>query len=220
MQLNLLIILILAGHLALGQQRSGVEEFFYVTQGTVSTVVPRIWWQGNKGWYGEFRYNYEAPQTCSLYGGKTFSGGQGFSWSLTPMVGFLFGQALGSSFGGNLTLGIGKLSMSSAMQYTCIKDGAMSGAAGGGKAGSDFYFSWNELGVQINEAVYAGLAIQQTLDQGMAMHWEPGLEIGLQIQKWVFPLYIFNPVGGTRRFVLGVTREWSGHTRLLHKQGI
>lgn len=193
--------------MASSQQRTGVEEFFYIQKNLPSTVVPRVYYQDNKGWYGEARFNYEEAQTFSLYAGKTFSKNDALSFSFTPVAGLVWGQLKGGSIGANLTLDYRILSFSSAWQYTFSREDQR----------SDFFFAWSELGAQVTESIYAGLAIQQTRNFGEAVHWDPGLEIGFLIQKWTFPIYIFDPTGNSRHFVLGVTREWNRQQRPIRK---
>lgn len=193
--------------MAICQQRTGVEEFFYIGHDRPSTVVPRVWYQDNKGWYGEARLNYEEEQTVSLYGGKIFSRRDVVSFSFMPVAGLVWGQLKGGSLGANLTFDYRCFSFSSASQYTFSQQDPR----------SDFFFAWSELGAQVTESIYTGLALQQTRNFGEAVHWDPGLEIGFLIRGWTFPVYIFDPMGNNRHFVLGVTREWSRQQRPLRK---
>ena len=48
-----------------------------------------------KSLHFEARYNYEDRETGSVFGGYMFDGGGKLSWSLTPMVGFVFGNTDG-----------------------------------------------------------------------------------------------------------------------------
>jgi hypothetical protein len=198
MQLSLFIIMILLYHMADSQQRMGVEGLFYTGGPSRSAAVPRAYFEDSKGWYGELRYNYEGPQTLSLYGGKTFAGQHDVSFSFTPMAGLLVGRLKGGSAGMNMGLEYKRLSITSLWQYTFL--------SGGPKL--NFFYSWSELGFRITEKVYAGLALQQTRLYGAAGNWDPGVEMSFLIQKWTFPLYLFNPISNQRHFVIGVTREW------------
>src|ERR1700733_4454287 len=109
MELKLFIISVLSCHMASCQQRTGVEEFFYIGHNVPSTVVPRIYFQDYQGWYGEARYNYEAAKTVSLYGGRTFSKRNDLSWSITPVAGLVWGNLKGGSAGVDMELDYGKL---------------------------------------------------------------------------------------------------------------
>lgn len=193
--------------MANSQQRSGVEEFFYIGHNVASTVVPRVYYQDYKGWYTEARLNYEEERTCSLYGGKTFSKRRDLSWSVTPVAGLVWGKLKGGAVGVDLALDYGKLTFCSASQYTFSKDDRR----------SDFFYSWSELGCQWTGHFYTGLALQQNRLPGAGLNWDPGLQVGFLINKWTFPLYIFDPVGTKRHFVLGVTREWNRQRRITLK---
>lgn len=181
------------------QQRTGVEEFFYIGHNTPSTVVPRIYYQDYRGWYGEARYNYEEAQTFSIYGGRTFSRRKDLSFSITPVAGLVWGKLKGGSVGANLELDYGNLIFCSSSQYTFSPEDQR----------SDFFYVWSELGCQLTGNIYTGLALQQTRLLRTNWNWDPGLQIGFLINKWTFPLYIFDPMAGKRHFVLGVTREWN-----------
>ena len=199
MQFNLFIISVFLYHTANSQQRTGVEEFFYVGKNAPSTVVPRIYYQTNAGWYGEVRYNYEEERTGSLYAGKTFSKQGDVCWSLTPVAGLIWGKLKGGAAGLNVALAYRDLSFSSALQYAVSREDRQ----------LNFFYAWSELGCQVAKSVYAGLAIQQTRLFGTTTRWDPGLQVGFLIEKWTFPFYVFDPMGDQRHFVLGVTREWN-----------
>jgi hypothetical protein len=198
MQLNLIIISVFMYHTASCQSRTGVEEFFYIGHNVPSTVVPRIYFQDYGGWYGEARFNYEEARTFSLYGGKTFSKRNDLSFSVTPVIGLVWGKFKGGSAGVDLEMDYGRLTFCSAVQYT----------RSGSDRRSDFFYAWSELGCQVTSRFYMGLALQQTCVWRTGLNWDPGLQIGFLINKWTFPLYIFDPAGSNRHFVLGVTREW------------
>jgi hypothetical protein len=203
MQANLFIISLLWVHTGICQRLTGIEELNYTRNRLSSTVVPRIYFQDSLGWYGEARYNYESSETFSLYGGKTFSKHGAFSLSLTPFGGLVYGRLNGASLGSNLAMNYKRWSYSSVSQYTISWEDQK----------SNFLFSWSELGYQVSGKVYAGLAMQQTRSSGVVGVWDPGLEICFLINKWNFPVYLFDPMSHERIFVLGVTRIWQqqGH---------
>jgi len=175
----------------------GFEEFCYTGQPLASALVSRAWYQGDDKWYGEVRYNYEEVQTLSLYGGKTFSRKEDLSWSFTPFAGLVMGKLKGGSGGVNLSLEYKKLIFSSTSQYTFSAEDRY----------CNFFFSWSELGCQVSEGFYAGLAMQQTRLYKTAVKWEPGIQLGFSFKKWTIPFYIFNPTSNKKYFVSGVTRS-------------
>lgn len=193
------MILFLLYNTAHGQGRVGFEEYYYTGQRLSSAQVPKVYYQGQNNWYGEVRYNYEAEQSFSVYTGRTFSRQDTLSYYFTPMAGIVAGKCKGGSAGMNMGVGYRSLSFSSVFEYNFL-----------GKDRS-FFFNWSELGYQLTGHVYAGLALQQTCIYNKATAWEPGLQIGLSLGKWVFPVYAFNPAANKRYFVLGITREWEHH---------
>ncbi len=40
------------------QQHAGFEQYYYTGAGT-SVIVPKLYYQNRRNWFGEVRYNYE-----------------------------------------------------------------------------------------------------------------------------------------------------------------
>ena len=192
------MILILLSGTANAQGTMGFEEYYYTGLPLSSAPVSRIYYQDNSSWYGEARYNYETAQSVSVYAGRTFGKQDSLSWSFTPLAGIVAGKFKGVSLGLNTALDYRSVSFSSALEYNF---------SGENKRYS-FFFSWSELGYQLTKHFYAGLALQQTGLYHMTTVWEPGIQIGISFEKWVFPVYVFNGADNKRYFVLGITREW------------
>lgn len=199
---NLFIITILLSNTAYSQRSLGFEQLCYVDNPgpspTPSILVPRLYYRSTGSWYGEARYNYEEVKTFSLYAGRTFSKQDSLSWSLTPVAGILLGKLKGNAAGLNIAVNDGKWYFSSAVQAVFSWENKQ----------YNFIYSWSELGYQATPHLYTGLVLQQTSLYDMHTKWEPGVQIGILVYKWTFPVYAFNPMGKDRRFVIGITREW------------
>ncbi|NJO25008.1 MAG: hypothetical protein HC867_03265 [Bacteroidia bacterium] len=69
--LIILLLWLLPGS-ASPQLKIGAEYYTYIQQQQPLTPVPLVYFQTNKNWYAELRYNYEELQTFSIYLGKNF----------------------------------------------------------------------------------------------------------------------------------------------------
>jgi hypothetical protein len=202
MRINLFIMIILLSNTAYSQATAGFEQLDYVgnrgPSPTSSILVPRLYYRSTGNWYGEARYNYEEVKTLSLYAGRTFSKEDSLSWSFTPVAGILLGGLKGSAAGLNIAVNYGKWYFSSALQSVFSWENKH----------DDFIYSWSELGYQATPRLYMGLVLQQTRLYDRNNKWEPGVQIGILLYKWTFPVYAFNPMSRDRHLVIGVTREW------------
>jgi hypothetical protein len=151
-----------------------------------------------KNWYAEIRYNYEDVQTFSLFTGKTLTGGRSLRYSITPMTGISVGNFTGLSFATNAEVEWKSFYTSSQTQYSI---GTRTGI-------SNFFFSWSELGYNIAEHIFGGLALQYTKQEGMSKT-EPGFVAGLNFKGISIPFYIFGPFNTDRYFVLGLNYEYN-----------
>lgn len=187
----------LFGSTAFPQAKSGVENYNMLSQGREYVWMPIAHYQAKNGVYAELRYNYEDVQTISLYGGKTFAGGKGLEFSLTPMLGYSVGKFTGLSLATNTELEWRKVYLSSQTQYSVATK----------KGISDFFFSWSEIGYNISNTLFGGLAIQYTLQDGLHQA-DPGFVAGINFRNISIPLYVFSPFKSGQYFVLGLNYEF------------
>jgi hypothetical protein len=180
------------------QVHGGFQQYYYTGDGA-SSIVPKIYYQSRKNWYGELRYNYEESQTVSLNAGKMFSNKNLFSYSITPVAGIVLGKLNGITIGTNVEIDYKKLFFSSEFQYTFSID----------ERAENLFFNWSEYGYQITKPIYAGIALQVTHHYSLKNIWEPGIMIGWIYKSWSFPVYVFNPFWGNRNFVAGINWEWT-----------
>jgi len=182
---------------AFTQAKSGIENYNLLSQSSGYVWMPVAHYQSKKGIYTELRYNYEDIQTLSFFGGKALDGGNMFNYTLTPMVGISFGRFSGLSLAANADLEWKKFYLSSQTQYSiATKPGV-----------ADFLFSWSEIGYNITEKFFGGVAIQYTLQQGEKIA-ETGFVVGLSSKNVSFPVYVFSPFNTGRYFVVGLNYEF------------
>ena len=65
--------LLLCGFFNYAQKSYGVTQDYYVYRNGANRLVPAVYGQTDKGWYGQMRYNYEEAQTLSALAGKRFA---------------------------------------------------------------------------------------------------------------------------------------------------
>ena len=181
------------------QSHGGFEQYYYTGAG-LPAIVPKVYYESPRNWYGEVRYNYEELQTVSFNAGRIFSHKKLLSYSITPFAGIVLGRLNGGTLGSNIKMEYKSLFFSSESQYTFSVE----------KRAADFFFNWSEFGWQFTSLVYGGLAVQLTHPYEIKNNWQPGIMMGLTYKSWTFPVYAFNPVEDNRNFVVGINWEWKG----------
>jgi hypothetical protein len=187
------------------QGQINFEQYCYVKNRKMATLVPILNYETPNHLYIEGRYNYEELNTLSLYVGKNLTGVvRKVSYSVIPLIGVVAGQFKGGSAGFNAAVEYSNFFFSTQSQYTVSIN----------KNYSDFYFTWCELGYQPLKWVYAGFTVQQTYLQNVeTLYTEPGFVLGFSLGKFTLPLYVFNPLQNSNYFVLGLNLKTDGFKR-------
>ncbi|RYE30255.1 MAG: hypothetical protein EOP42_12555 [Sphingobacteriaceae bacterium] len=178
--------------------QAGLEQYYYMGNYQTFTIVPVAYYQSSKNWYAEGRFNYEAINTLSLYGGKTFKKDASLSYSATPIAGVVLGQMNGGSVGLNLETDYGKFNFNIQSQYTFSVQ----------QRTNNFIYSWSDLTYQFFKKFAVGASLQQTKLYRVNGAFDTGILLKTGFKNWVFPLYIFRPKTTERYFVLGINYEW------------
>jgi hypothetical protein len=100
----------------------------------------------------EARYDYESIGARSAFVGWTFSGGEGFTWELTPLLGGVWGTTRGFVPGLEASLGWGPLDFYLEGEY--VRSGV--------DVNESYLYAWSELGWRPVEWLRIGLAGQRT----------------------------------------------------------
>lgn len=200
MKKNLLIITwsILMQLNAGAQTKMGFENYNLRNSNEPYLWMPIIHRTGKNGLHTELRYNYEERKTASVYIGKNFSRDSSFSYSVTPMLGLVFGQYNGCSVALNADADYKKFFISVQTQYT----------AGKNAVSENFFYTWAETGYQPLDWFYAGVSSQLTNVYEENAVLEYGLLVGFNIKKITVPVYVFSPFGNNRNFIVGINIEW------------
>lgn len=193
------IIFLLLPVTALAQSKSGLESYNQLGDQAGYLWVPVLHYQHQKGFYSEFRYNYEDLNTGSVFLGKTFSIDRPYTdYQFTPMIGFSAGNFSGISVALNAELEGKKLYLSSQMQYSFSLQKEVPG----------FYFNWSEAGYSVNDWFILGPAFQYTLQKG-AQEFQPGFFMSASAGNFSIPLYVLYAGGGDPLVILGLNYEFS-----------
>jgi hypothetical protein len=182
-------------HNATAQPKGGLEQYYFMKNKTIA-INPKAWYQSDAGWYIEGRYNYEAAQTMSVVAGKTIEYDDAdFSFSVTPMAGFVAGQFNGGIIGGNASADYKKYQFALQTQY------AFSGA----NRSCNFMYTWADLSYAVSGNFSAGLSLQRTSMYRIKGQSETGFFLKGSFGSWELPVYIFNPGSNERYAVLGLS---------------
>jgi hypothetical protein len=180
------------------QTKAGMESYNLKSSNEPYLWMPIIYRTGKKGFHTEFRYNYEERKTASVYIGKNFCRDSALSYSITPMLGWVFGKFNGGSVALNADAGYKKFFVSVQTQYTAGKNGA----------DNNFFYTWAETGYQPVDWFYAGVSTQLTKAYEEKAAIEYGILVGFNIKKITVPVYVFSPFGKEQNFIVGLNIEW------------
>lgn len=180
------------------QTKAGVQSYNLKSSNQPYLWMPVIYRTGKKGLHTEFRYNYEERKTASVYIGKNFSRDSALSYSITPMLGWVFGKFNGGSVALNADADYKKFFVSVQTQYTASKNGTS----------QNFFYTWAETGYQAVDWFYAGVSAQLTKVYEEKAAFEYGILVGFNIKKITVPVYVFSPFGKERNLIVGINIEW------------
>ncbi|HVO62470.1 MAG TPA: hypothetical protein VMT53_16155 [Terriglobales bacterium] len=140
----------------------------------------------------EARYNYEDFRTGSLWAGYNFAWGKTWQFSLTPMIGGVFGRTNGIAPGCEASLTWRRLTLSLDNEYvfdTTSKSG-------------NFYYSWPQVTIQALDWLSFGGVAQHTKVFDTNLVVQRGFFVGLQHKRLEFTTYVFNPGSDSTSVVL------------------
>jgi hypothetical protein len=201
MKKGLLLIIAFSGLWlkAFSQLNGSFEEYYYIGRDRPFYMATVATDHAANDWYIEGRYNYDAINAVSAYLGKTFEKKALISYSITPIAGLIGGRFNGGSAGANITLDCKGLSFASQSQYTfSIQSKA-----------ANFVYSLSDLTYHFGGFLSAGVSLQQTALYQAAATFEKGILIRVELKKFSFPLYIFNPSTNERYVMFGLVIQLS-----------
>lgn len=145
----------------------------------------------------EARYNYESIGARSAFVGWTFSGGEEFTWELTPLLGGAWGTARGFVPGLEASLAWGPVDFYLEGEY--VRSSV--------DVEESYLYAWTELGYSPVEWLRIGVAGQRTNAYGSDREIQRGPFAQFTWRQVTVGGYWFNPGSSDQIFVglIGVT---------------
>jgi hypothetical protein len=141
----------------------------------------------------EARYNYESVGARSAFVGWTFSGGENFTWELTPLLGGVWGTTRGFVPGLEASLAWGPFDFYLEGEYVRSSE-----------AVSDSYlYAWTELGYRPVEWLRIGIVGQRTTVYGGEREIQRGPLAQVTWRRATIGGYWFNP-GSSDQIFMGL----------------
>ena len=195
-------IALLSGREALAQEQAATDEkawsfyasaYAYILPGDEDYLQPTF--TVDHDWlHLEARYNYEAPETYSVWAGYNFSVGEKVTFEGTAMLGAAFGDTDGVAPGYKATLSWTKLTFYGEGEYLFDTN-----------ASSDsFFYAWSELTWAPADWCRLGLVGQRTKVYETDRDIQRGLLLGFSFKRVDFTTYVFNPDDGSPTVVLAL----------------
>jgi hypothetical protein len=192
-----LALMVCASGQALGQATPGIApiktsaaqpwEYNLVVDGYIipdgTSYVDPVFTADHHWLHLEARYNYENLHTGSLWAGYNFSWDKKVQFSLTPMMGGVFGRTNGIAPGCEVTLRYKKIEASISNEYVFDTDS---------KSGN-FYYAWPQLTYSPVEWLHVGAVAQHTKAYQTPFNIQRGFLVGVSHKHWEFTTYVFNP---------------------------
>ena len=142
----------------------------------------------------EARYNYEAPETYSVWAGYNFSVGEKVTFEGTAMLGAAFGDTDGVAPGYKATLSWTKLTFYSEGEYLFDTN----------ESSDSFFYAWSEITWAPVDWCRLGLVGQRTKVYETDRDIQRGLLLGFSFKRVDFTTYVFNPDDSSPTVVLAL----------------
>jgi hypothetical protein len=183
------------------QSEIGFEQYSTVGPAQTTLIMPVAYYKSRSNWYAEARYNYDEVNTVSLYAGRTFRVNRELSYSITPMIGAMTGDANGGSIALNTEFDFRGFNFSLQSQYSINAD----------SRSNNFFYSWSELSYQPLHWLFAGVSMQNTQVYRVATVHEPGVLLGFSFNEIEIPIYSFNLLDKKRYIMVGVNWQFTNN---------
>ena len=146
----------------------------------------------------EARHNYEARHATSVFVGWKFSGGEAFSYEVTPIAGGLFGSARAGIIGVEASAAYGAFDAYVEAEY--VHDA--------GDLAGHYVYAWSEIGFRPLEWLRVGIVGQRTRVVHTSRDLQRGPFIQFALGKVSVALYAFNPEGASRYTVMSIAASF------------
>ena len=173
------------------------SAYTYIVHNDRNYVQPTF--TADRAWlHLEARYNYENPDTGSLWVGYNFSGGNKVEWEITPMLGGVVGNTRGGAPGYKGSLNWRKLEFYSEGEFVFDT----------GDSSESFFYSWSELTLAPVDWFRFGVVTQRTLVYKTDRDVQRGLLAGFSWRQLDLTAHVFNPDDSKPTPVFAVVLNW------------
>jgi hypothetical protein len=142
----------------------------------------------------EARINYESVGARSAFVGWTFSGGEEFTWEITPLIGGAWGSIHAFVPAVEASLGWRKFDFYVEAEYVRDKQGS----------DSSYFYAWSELGFKPVEWLRLGAAAQRTRAYGGDRDIQRGPFVQVTWDRFTIGGFWFNPGSKEQVFVAAI----------------
>lgn len=156
----------------------------------------------------EARYNYEAPDTGSVWLGRNFRGSRRVAWEFTPMLGGVFGDTTGVAPGYRMSWDWSVLELRSEGEY--VFDTADSS--------SSFMYNASQLTLAPVDWLRLGVAMQRTRAYETGLDIQRGFIAEVSHGRLSFATYVFNLGWTDPTVVLAMGVEFQARCSLSHRR--
>jgi len=146
----------------------------------------------------ELRYNYEALETASMWGGYNLHAGRDLSLDLTPMLGLVFGETGGVAPGYEITLAWRRLALFSEGEYVFDWD----------DSADSFFYVWSTFGVSPWDWLSAGLVGQRTRVYESPRDIQRGFWLGFAYRSIGIQGYVLDPDEDDPLYIVSVGADF------------
>jgi hypothetical protein len=174
-----------------------IEGYYYLVPYSNSTPGFTVM-ANHRSVHLEARYNYEDVRTASVFYGYNFSVGDKLQLTLTPMAGFAFVRTTGFIPSFEIDFSNSKFDFYSESEYMIDFTGKE----------NDFFYTWNELGINLAENFSAGLVEESTKLFETKLDIQKGIFAAFTFGKFTVSVYYFNPFSNKNYFVPSLVAEF------------
>jgi hypothetical protein len=129
------------------------------------------------------RYNYEAPDSASMWAGRRFAGGEGLAWSVMPMLGVVFGDVRGAAPGVEVSLAWRRLDFYIEAEYVLDASSKY----------DSYLIAWSELAYSPRDWLRVGVSTQRLRVYRTETDLQRGPFLQLDFGRGAVGAYVFDP---------------------------
>jgi hypothetical protein len=184
----LLLVLVLSG-ITLFAQKADTVKSWQATAEIDNNFLADLFMVGFSGTFDrkwlhtEIRYNSEDFHTLSLWGGYDFSGGNKFTYTITPMMGVMAGNSAGILPGVSITLEFWKFSLSSETAFVVYSSS---------RRAENYIYTSNEIDFSPCDYFFLGFSVTRSRIYTTGNDIQRGFGAGVTFHKLCIAGYAYD----------------------------